>query len=326
LFAERSIAERHWLAAPLLLAIACGTQAEVERDVVVQPAAVPSAAPEGTGSEPEIPESVIPVEIVPQDLLPEDAGVPPAEPPAVADAGAPVEPPAAPACVDDAFEPNQAAAQATRLIPGVHLDAVVCAGNTDLYRFTPPAPAGSLFLVTVEFTHALGDIDARLLSFTTGATVAVSESVDDDEKLVVRADGGDYGLLVTLFGGAGNTYGVDVSAIVNEATNDCCSTSGEPNCSQPALSECVCLTDVHCCSESYDEVCVLQAASECGAACPLPPSTSDCCSAASAPGCGVPAVEDCVCAIDPFCCGGRFDESCANLARVSCGATCPGGR
>jgi hypothetical protein len=250
------------------------------------------------------------------------------------DAGAPLpdaasaegELPDTPVCADDAFEPNQALAQATPLTPGVHVDAVACSGNTDLYRFSVPAPMGSLFLVTVDFTHALGDIDARLISLTSGATVALSESVNDDEKLVARADGGEYGLLVYLFGGTGNAYGVDVSAVANDATNDCCSTSGGPGCSDQAVSECVCLTDVQCCSESYDEVCVLQAASECGAACPLPPPTSDCCSAANHPGCGVPAVEACVCAIDPFCCGGRFDQSCANLALAACGATCPEGR
>lgn len=249
----------------------------------------------------------------------QDAGVPDEVP---IDAG-----PSAPvSCVDDAFEPNQATAQATPLTPGVHVDAVACSANPDLYRFLPPAPAGSLFLVTVDFTHALGDVDARLISFTTGATVAVSESVSDGEKLVVRADGGEYGLLVYLFGGAGNAYGVDVTPVDNGATNDCCSTSGEPGCSDPTLAECVCLTDVHCCSESYDELCVTQAVAQCGAVCSDQPPASDCCSAASSPGCGVSEVEACVCAIDPFCCGGRFDQSCANLAQAACGATCPGGQ
>ncbi|MET0412430.1 MAG: hypothetical protein ABW217_14105 [Polyangiaceae bacterium] len=260
----------------------------------------------------------------------QDAGVSLADAAIPDAASAEGEVPDTPTCVDDAFEPNQSVAQATPLAPGVHVDAVVCAGDPDLYRFTPPVPAGSLFLVTVDFTHALGDIDARLISLGSGATVALSESVNDDEQLVARADGGDYALLVTLFSGTGNAYGVDVSAVVNDATNECCSTSPGPGCNDLAVSECVCLTDVRCCSGSYDEVCVLQAAAECGAACALPPPTSDCCSAASdpgnSPGCAVPAVEACVCAIDPFCCGGRFDQSCANLARVTCGASCPEGR
>jgi hypothetical protein len=259
----------------------------------------------------------------------QDAGAPDAAAPA-ASSEVPLDTgPAAPApvtCVDDAFEPNQAAAQATPLTPGVHVAAVACSGNPDLYRFLPPAPTGALFLVRVDFTHALGDVDARLISFTTGATVAVSESVADGEKLVVRADGGEYGLLVYLFGGAGNAYGVDVTAVDNGATNDCCSASGEPGCSDRTLAECVCLTDVHCCSESYDALCVTEAVAQCGAVCPTEPPASDCCSAASSPGCGVSVVEDCVCAIDPFCCGGRFDQSCANLARAACGASCPGGQ
>jgi hypothetical protein len=33
-------------------------------------------------------------------------------------------------------------------------------------------------------------------------------------------------------------------------------------------------------------------------------------------------VQDCVCAIDPFCCASGFDENCAALADSQCGAEC----
>jgi hypothetical protein len=230
-------------------------------------------------------------------------------------------------CVDDAFEPNQSTAQATPLTPGVRVDAVACSGNPDLYRFTPPVAAGSLFLVTVGFTHALGDIDAGLTSFTTGAPVAESRGTVDNERLVARSDGGEYRLLVVLFGGAGsgNSYVVDVAPVPSAAENDCCTASGTPSCSVPAISECVCLTDVACCSDAFDALCVTQAVAECGARCPLPAPASDCCVASGTPGCSTPDIQACVCDIDGTCCAGRFDQNCVNLARSACGASCTPG-
>ena len=106
------------------------------------------------------------------------------------------------------------------------------------------------------------------------------------------------------------------------AESDCCTASSAPGCTDQAVHDCVCATDFACCSSGFDDVCVAQAISECGAQCTLPPPVSDCCSASSAPGCSVPEVQDCVCAIDPFCCTAGFDENCAALADSQCGAEC----
>ncbi|HTV20273.1 MAG TPA: hypothetical protein VMG12_16425, partial [Polyangiaceae bacterium] len=106
------------------------------------------------------------------------------------------------------------------------------------------------------------------------------------------------------------------------AESDCCSASSAPGCTDQAVHDCVCATDFACCSSGFDDVCVAQAISECGAQCTLPPPESDCCSASSAPGCTVPDVQACVCAIDPFCCSAGFDENCAALADSQCGAEC----
>jgi len=106
------------------------------------------------------------------------------------------------------------------------------------------------------------------------------------------------------------------------AESDCCSASSAPGCTDQAVHDCVCATDFACCSSGFDDVCVAQAISECGAQCTLPPPASDCCSASSTPGCTVPEVQDCVCAIDPFCCTAGFDENCAALADSQCGAEC----
>ena len=106
------------------------------------------------------------------------------------------------------------------------------------------------------------------------------------------------------------------------AESDCCSASDAPGCTDQAVHDCVCATDFSCCSSGFDEVCVAQAIGECGAQCSQPPPVSDCCSASSVPGCTVPEVQACVCAIDPFCCAGGFDENCAALADQQCGAEC----
>jgi hypothetical protein len=106
------------------------------------------------------------------------------------------------------------------------------------------------------------------------------------------------------------------------AESDCCSASSVPGCTDQTVHDCVCATDFACCSSGFDDVCVAQAVAECGAQCNLPPPVSNCCSASSTPGCTVPEVEACVCAIDPFCCASGFDENCAALADSQCGAEC----
>ena len=106
------------------------------------------------------------------------------------------------------------------------------------------------------------------------------------------------------------------------AESDCCTASAAPGCTDQAVHDCVCATDLGCCTSGFDQVCVAQAIAECGAACSLPPPQSDCCSASAVPGCTVPEVQECVCGIDPFCCAGSFDENCVGLAQGACGATC----
>ncbi len=48
----------------------------------------------------------------------------------------------------------------------------------------------------------------------------------------------------------------------------------------------------------------------------------DCCVAHEGPGCLVPEIEACVCALDAFCCNNTWDAICANEAVDDCGAIC----
>jgi hypothetical protein len=226
-------------------------------------------------------------------------------------------------CSDDSFEPNDDSSQATPLTPGVTLEATSCPFDLDVYTFTPPVAEGEAFNVVVDFVHELGDIDAALLSLTSGEYVAIGAGIVDGERLFAFADGGAYQLEVYLFSGldTGSTYSVDVGA-PPPATNDCCSQSDQPGCSDPVINRCVCETDALCCSAAYDDVCVAQAIAECAAECAQPAPESDCCAASAVPGCTVPDVSACVCAVDPYCCAVGFDQNCANLAQSTCAASC----
>lgn len=108
------------------------------------------------------------------------------------------------------------------------------------------------------------------------------------------------------------------------ATSDCCTATAEPGCADETIVTCVCSADPQCCTGSFDEVCVSQAISECDAACVFGEPESNCCEASLEPGCTLPGVQTCVCALDPFCCVGGFDENCAALAVSQCEATCEG--
>ncbi|MBX7080257.1 MAG: hypothetical protein K1X88_13765 [Nannocystaceae bacterium] len=52
------------------------------------------------------------------------------------------------------------------------------------------------------------------------------------------------------------------------------------------------------------------------------PPGGDCCIAHDGTGCAVPEIEDCVCAIDGFCCDTGWDDLCADEAVNPCGAGC----
>jgi hypothetical protein len=104
--------------------------------------------------------------------------------------------------------------------------------------------------------------------------------------------------------------------------NDCCSTSASGGCSDPVVAACVCEGDPACCESSYDDICVNQAVARCGERCDDRAPVSNCCSASEVPGCTLPDVAQCICAIDPFCCVFRFDQNCVNLGLSQCSAVC----
>lgn len=101
----------------------------------------------------------------------------------------------------------------------------------------------------------------------------------------------------------------------------CCVAHDGPECDNPILSACVCEADPACCEQAWDASCVSQVeALGCGQCGP----SGSCCEARDAPGCDVPALETCVCEVDPYCCKDGWDPQCvADVFLFGCGV-CPG--
>lgn len=120
------------------------------------------------------------------------------------------------------------------------------------------------------------------------------------------------------------------------AGGTCCSGHTGKGCSVASVESCVCSLDPYCCSTKWDGMCGEKAATHCNACqntnspsttvpsgngVPPPPVQSKCCHKSSAPGCGNQAIEQCVCAIDNFCCNANWDEHCVAKVGV-CGLKC----
>lgn len=104
------------------------------------------------------------------------------------------------------------------------------------------------------------------------------------------------------------------------APGTCCTPLGQPGCPEdPGLEACVCAVDAFCCEQEWDGTCIQTAQGDCGLECA---AAGDCCTAHGAPGCDDAPTDDCVCAIDPFCCNDEWDALCVDEAQYACGAAC----
>ena len=94
-------------------------------------------------------------------------------------------------------------------------------------------------------------------------------------------------------------------------------------CDDPACCAGVCFAMPECCEVAWDQACVNLARITCcgdvacGNAC-----SGTCFEPHDQPYCNDPACCEAVCAIDPFCCGNRWDSSCAAAANIRCRGLC----
>jgi hypothetical protein len=116
----------------------------------------------------------------------------------------------------------------------------------------------------------------------------------------------------------------------DECAESCCEPHFAPRCNDAECCKLVCAEDAFCCDTEWDSVCVDLASQLCGGkdgACPPPcglPEYGSCCVPHATPGCS--DLECClaVCKVDPFCCDGSWDETCAKEAGSEC-SVCSGG-
>lgn len=89
-------------------------------------------------------------------------------------------------CLDDRFEPNDVRGQATAVPAGVQSGLGICAFDTDWFKVE--VPAGKVVTVEIAFAQAVGDLDLRVYNplVSESLPVAVSQSTDDDEQVVVQ--------------------------------------------------------------------------------------------------------------------------------------------
>jgi len=102
---------------------------------------------------------------------------------------------------------------------------------------------------------------------------------------------------------------------------DCCSEHFDNYCISRNITRCVCNQMPDCCSKGWSSECVKFAKSTCALKCPAPPQ-SNCCEPKEEGGCDMTSISQCACKNDPFCCQGKWDESCVDYAINKCGLNC----
>ncbi|MEZ5246287.1 MAG: pre-peptidase C-terminal domain-containing protein [Acidimicrobiales bacterium] len=111
-------------------------------------------------------------------------------------------------CAIDTHEDNDTQATATSMANGTVLSASVCVGDPDWYSLR--VTEGQDISVDLTFDHANGDVDVKLFD-PSGQLVGSSTSGSSNESITHTAlASGLYAAQVYGFGGAENTYQIDM--------------------------------------------------------------------------------------------------------------------
>ena len=106
----------------------------------------------------------------------------------------------------------------------------------------------------------------------------------------------------------------------------CIEPHSNPGCEDETCCLLVCAIDSICCDEEWDANCVVTANSVCDSICGSS-SNNSCFEVSLTPACDNQTCCDAVCVIDPFCCTGRWDQTCvqwASFNAVACAVPGPG--
>ncbi|HET6582956.1 MAG TPA: hypothetical protein VFG69_05910 [Nannocystaceae bacterium] len=190
---------------------------------------------------------------------------------------------------------------------------------------------------TIGRATGVEDDDVAASSSTTsveaddGASSSSSSSSDGPETSGNRepASGGDEseaGDAATSTGDGPGTLmatGSESGLESGEGDEPCCAPESGPGCGDEATESCVCALDPYCCEQAWDESCVNTALLSGCSVCPTvrDPEQMDCCTPNVTAGCTDVALQDCVCALDPYCCEQAWDQVCVDkVADLDCGS------
>ncbi len=118
-------------------------------------------------------------------------------------------------------------------------------------------------------------------------------------------------------------------ACSTDFSTDCCHQGAAPGCGDAACGSCVCHNDPYCCATAWDALCVrctngggCNGGGDCQATCGCPVLGGCCEPTPGIAGCLHAACEQCVCAMDPYCCDSQWDVTCTSEAAGACAADC----
>lgn len=242
-------------------------------------------------------------------------------------------------CVDDdpdGSDDSPEEAAALGILPPGSYETSLCSNDEDWYLVELTEEAQIQASLDGDSPP---DIDLAVTD-AEGFLIEESAGLSSDEELQTPClDPGQYFLRVYSIS-AGNapgrytlTYGRDPQACEEPSLptmpgqGECCQANDTWGCNQLDVQTCVCESDDFCCNNTWDFMCAAKARDECGAC--QDTGGGDCCSVQNGPGCNDDAVQSCVCAADPWCCGqdangnGTWDNFCVEaVGNLLCAPAC----
>jgi len=119
-------------------------------------------------------------------------------------------------CPDDVFEPNNSLDAAPTLGLQTATDLTLCPGDEDWYRIE--VDANDAIIITLEFSHQYGDIDAQLLTGDGQTVLASGNSISSGESLIwVAEQAQSVSLRVRGPAGTSNSYQLEIKGTAAES-------------------------------------------------------------------------------------------------------------
>ncbi len=181
--------------------------------------------------------------------------------------------------------------------------------------------AADPFCCNVQWDAICADVFVNVCNGSCSGNEICDNGLDDDGDNLVDCDDVDcvndpncVTPGVELF--CANGLDDDNDGLVDCADPDC---AADPSCQNPT-------TETNCADGIDNDVDgdVDCADSDCTFSPSCDAGDGDCCTANGTPGCVDEPGEDCVCALDPFCCNNQWDGLCANQYQNQCGGSCTG--